>query len=386
MTGAWMQQAALGWLVYQLTGSAFYLGLIGSLSMVPSFLTAPVVGVIADKFDRRKIAMLMQVLTVIHAVAFALLVWTNLITIGLVIAFGILLGVVQGFDWPTRQSLVVELIDQRSDLGNAIALNSTVYNLARIVGPSTAGLILASGHGSWCFFLNAAACSLALLFMSRVRTSRHRVTPQPIEFVKELRAGAAYAWREPVIRRGLLLVALASGCIMPYAAMLPLFAAEVFHGDAKLYGRLSAAPAVGAVMGGLLLASRRDQSGLPQRILCVGLLASVILILFALSRSLTLSLAALVVLGGAMMMWTSTLNTQLQTAVVEQKRGRVMGFFNMAFMGGLPLGYFCFGWAAEHLGVAATVALGGVAGLAGNAWLHRGVLVRPALLLRRELA
>ncbi len=386
MIGSWIQQVALGWLVYRLTDSAFYLGLLGGIGTLPSFFIAPIAGVLADTFDRRRIVMLMQILTVVQAVVLALLVWTGAVTVAELLILSVFTGMIQGVDWPTRQSLLVHLVSERADLGNAIALNSTVFNLARIVGPTLAGTILAAGGDRLCFFLNAAACGLALVFINQVRTPKVRAAPLKIHFRRELAEGAVYIWRDSVIRRGIVLVVLASSCIMPYVALLPLFAADVFGGAAQLFAALAAAPAVGAVAGGLWLASRRNQKGLPQRILIVGVLASLSLILFGLSRSLPLSIAALTVLGGMMMVWMSSINTQLQTAIREEKRGRVMSFFTMALMGAMPIGYFIFGTLAERVGVATTVILGGIVALTGNLWLHREALTRQALLLRRRLA
>jgi len=376
-TGSWMQQVALGWLIYQLTGSAFYLGLIGGLGLLPSFFLAPIAGVLADAFDRRRILHVMQAATLAHALVLAWLVWSGSVTVPWLVGLSLFMGLVQGFDWPTRQSMLVHLVDERESLPNAIALNSTTFNLARLVGPGIAGVILSTSGSLLCFILNAFACMAGYFCVTRLRLpAPPKTTPGGaiIEFRlwRDLHAGAEYSWREPVIRRGILLCALASGCVMPYVALLPLFSAEVFSSEAGLYGLLSATPAVGAVLGGLLLAARRDQRDLTGRIFAVGLISSAGLLVFALSRLLPLSLAALVVLGGAQLLWIAGINTQLQAAVVDEKRGRVLSFYIMAFMGAVPVGYFTFGVLAESIGVAATCALGALTALLGNLWLHRG--------------
>jgi len=384
LMGSWMQQVALAWLVYRITGSGLALGISGSLSTLPSVFVAPMAGVLADRFDRRRIVMTMQTLTVIQSVILALLVWTNSASITVLFALSVTNGLIQGFDWPTRQSLVVHLVAEQKDLGNAIALNSTVYNFARVVGPSLAGAILALGGDSLCFALNGLCCGLALLFVTQVRTPASSCAPEKIQFFREFADGAAYIWREPDVRRNIALVALASGSIMPYTALLPIFAAKTFGGGAQLFAFLAAVPAVGAIAGGLLLASRRTTIGLSWQIRVVGAIASTALVVFALSSWLPLSIAALLLLGGAMMLWTSSINTQLQMAIPEAKRGRVMGFFSIALMGGLPIGYMIYGTLTAHFGAAATVSLGGIVGFIGNLWFNRASLPRSVLWLRRK--
>ncbi len=381
MTGTWMQQVALGWLVFEMTGSAFHLGLVGAAATIPSFALSPIAGVMADRFDRRRIVVTIQVFAAIHSLVLALLVAGGRATVEMLIGLSLLLGVAQAFDWPTRQSLVVHLVEGRTHLGNAIALNSTIFNLARIGGPSFAGLLLGLDRGAWCFGFAALASGLALAAMTRIRMSTTTAPRAGGAWGREFRAGAGYAWREPAIRRSLALVALASGCIMPYAALLPLFAAEVLAGDARLYGLLAAAPAVGAVTGGLLLARRASSAGLPRQIRAMGAIAPVSVAMFAVSRFLPLTLAALIVLGGAMMVWMSSINTRLQSTVVERMRGRVMSFFVMALMGALPCGYLVMGALAEHAGPTVAVLTGAALCLAGNFWLHRVARAeRPALL------
>lgn len=386
MMGSWMQQVALAWLVYRLTGSGLALGISGSLSTLPSVFVAPMAGVLADRFDRRRIVMAMQTLTVIQAVVLALLVWTNSASVTVLFALSVTSGLIQGFDWPTRQSLVIHLVAEQKDLGNAIALNSTVYNFARVVGPSLAGAILAVGGDSLCFALNGLCSGLALLFIVRVRTPASRSGSEKFRFFRQFAEGAAYIWREPEVRRNIALVALASASIMPYTALLPIFAAKTFGGGAQLFAFLSAVPAIGAIVGGLLLAARRTTEGLSWQIRIVGAVASAALVVFALSSWLPLSVGALLLLGAAMMLWTSSINTQLQTAIPEAKRGRVMGFFSIALMGGLPVGYMAYGTMATHFGAAATVSLGGIVGFVGNLWFNRASLPRSVFWLRRKTA
>lgn len=379
MTGHWVQQVALGWLVYRLTDSAFYLGLAGTFSLLPSLLLTPFVGVLADKVDRRRILLATQAAALVHSLLLVALVATGAADLPLLLGLSLFQGVIQGFDWTNRQSLLAQLVDDRADLPNAIALNSTFFNLARILGPSLAGfLLLVSGEAA-CFLAAALAEVAALQFTRRLRLPPHQVPAGPRPPVaEELRAGLRYAWHEPAIRRTLALVALSSATVLPYAALLPLFATRVFGGGPELLGLLNAAPAVGAVLGGLLLASRREQSGLDRRIFLAGIVTPAGAIGLALAPTLALALPALVLLGGAQISWMASMNTRLQTVVRDAMRGRVMSFFNMAFMAALPLGQLAFGAAADRFGVARVVATGALLALAGNLWLHRPERTSPA--------
>lgn len=380
MTGHWVQQVALGWLVYRLTDSAFYLGLAGTFSLLPSLLLTPFVGVLADKVDRRRILLATQAAALVHSLLLATLVLTGVASLPLLLALALFQGVIQGFDWTNRQSLLAQLVDDRADLPNAIALNSTSFNLARILGPSLAGaLIVASGEAA-CFLAAACAEAAALQFTRRLRLPPHPASAGPRPHVAdELREGLRYAWHEPAIRRTLALVALSSATVLPYAALLPLFATRVFGGGPELLGLLNAAPAVGAVLGGLLLASRREQSGLDRRIFLAGLITPVAALALALAPTLSLALPALTLLGAAQISWMASMNTRLQTAVRDAMRGRVMSFFNMAFMAALPLGQLVFGAASDRFGVTRVVAAGALVALAGNLWLHRRNRPAPVL-------
>ena len=379
MTGHWVQQVALGWLVYRLTDSAFYLGLAGTFSLLPSLILTPFVGVLADKVDRRHILLATQTAALVHSLLLATLVLTGAANLPLLLALAFFQGVIQGFDWTNRQSLLAQLVDDRADLPNAIALNSTSFNLARILGPSLAGvLIVASGEAA-CFLAAAFAEAAALQLTRRLRLPSHRAPTGPRPPVaNELREGLRYAWHEPAIRRTLALVALSSATVLPYAALLPLFATRVFGGGPEQLGLLNAAPALGAVLGGLLLASRQEQSGLDRRIFFAGIVAPAAAIGLAFAPTLILALPALTLLGGAQVSWMASMNTRLQTLVRDTMRGRVMSFFNMAFMAALPLGQLVFGAMSDRFGVTRVVATGAILALVGNLWMHRRDWKSPA--------
>ncbi len=370
-TGHWVQQVALGWLVYRLTDSAFYLGLAGTFSLLPSLLLTPFAGVISDKADRRRILLATQTAAFAHSLLLAAAVMSGVVSISLLLGMALLQGLIQGFDWTNRQSMLAELVDDRSDLPNAIALNSTSFNLSRVLGPMLAGLILTFSGEAACFIFAAAGEGLALLFTRRLRLAPYKKRSMQPAFFSELREGFLYAAHEPAISRTLALVAVASACVLPYTSLLPVFAARVFGGGPELLGLLNAAPALGAVLGGLFLASREDQTGLDRRIFLAGLLAAAAVAALALAPTLAVALPALAVLGLAHVAWLASMNTRLQTVVSDSMRGRVMSFFNMSFMAALPLGQLIFGATADHFGVRNVVLTGAVLAVVGNLWLHR---------------
>jgi MFS family permease len=380
MTGHWAQQVALGWLVYRLTDSAFYLGLAGTFSLLPSLILTPFVGVLADKVDRRRILLITQSAALVHSLLLATLVVTGATSLPLLLGLALFQGIIQGFDWTNRQSLLAQLVDDRADLPNAIALNSTTFNLTRILGPALASALLVASGEAACFLVAACAEGVALQLTRRLRLPPHHAQagPRP-HLADELREGLRYAWQEPAIRRTLALVALSSATVLPYAALLPLFATRVFHGGPELLGLLNAAPAIGAVLGGLFLASRREQSGLDRRIFIAGIVTPAAAIALAFAPTLALALPALALLGGAQISWMASMNTRLQTVVRDSMRGRVMSFFNMAFMAALPLGQLVFGAASDRFGVTRVVATGAFLALVGNLLLHRRERASPVL-------
>jgi MFS family permease len=380
MTGHWVQQIALGWLVYRLTDSAFYLGLAGTFSLLPSLILTPFVGVLTDNADRRRILIATQCAGLVHSSLLAVVAMSGVASLPLLLGFALFQGVIQGFDWTNRQSMLAQLVDDRADLPNAIALNSTFFNLARVVGPMLAAAMLALSDEAVCFLFAALAEAVALLFTRRLRLAPRSSGGTRVRMFTELREGLGYAWREPAIRRTLLLVALASALVLPYAALLPVFATRVFGGGPELLGLLNAAPAIGAVVAGLLLASRREQAGLDRRIYLAGVLTATAAGGLALAPNLGVALPILLLLGAGQISWMASMNTRLQTVVRDSMRGRVMSFFNMAFMAALPLGQLVFGAASDHFGVAGVVLAGAAICLVGNVWLHRRRSGFPAML------
>ena len=373
LVGTWMQQIAMSWLVYRLTGSALLLGTVGFTSQIPTFLVAPFAGVLADRSDRRALLLATQSLAMLQAFLLAYFVLSGSIQVWHIIALSLLLGLVNGFDIPIRQSFVIEMVEEKHSLANAIALNSSMVNAARLIGPSIAGLLIAVlGEGS-CFLLNGISYFAVLISLLAMR-----VAPRPARQVRssmlyELREGVSYAVGSVPIRVILLLMALISLMGMPYAVLMPVFAKEVLHGGPHTYGFLMASSGVGALTGTVYLASRRSVIGLGRLIAIACALFGAGVAAFALSGVLWISLFSLLISGFGAMVQVAASNTILQTIVDDDKRGRVMSFFTMSFMGMTPFGSLFAGAVAGQIGAPATVQIGGLACLVGAllfaAWL-----------------
>ncbi|HEY6008902.1 MAG TPA: MFS transporter [Geobacteraceae bacterium] len=380
LVGTWMQQVAMSWLVYRLTGSAFLLGVVGFVGQIPTFLLAPLAGVLADRWNRRRLLLCSQSLAMLQAVTLSYFVLTGTIQVWQLIVLSALLGIVNAFDMPVRQSFVVDLVDNKQDLGNAIALNSSMFNGARLIGPSVAGLLIAAFGEGVCFALNAASYLAVIVAMASMRLTPKESRGGGQHILSELRAGVAYAFAFTSIRSILLLLGLTSLMGMPYTVLLPVFARDVLHGGAHTYGFLMAAVGVGSFASTLFLASRRSVLGLGRVISAAAGIFGIGIAAFALSLTLPVSLLCLGLAGSGAMALSAASNTILQTIVDDAMRGRVMSFFTMAFMGTTPVGSLLAGTAAGRIGAPHTLLLGGVACLVG------GVLFARRLpLLRHEV-
>jgi MFS family permease len=372
LVGTWMQQVAMSWLVYRITGSAFLLGVIGFTSQIPTFLLAPVAGVLADRWNRRRLLIITQALAMFQAALLAVAVFSGVIQVWHIVVLSLLLGVVNAFDIPIRQSFVVEMVSRREDLGNAIALNSSMVNGARLIGPTIAGLLVASVGEGVCFILNSASYLAVLVALAAMRmepNSNHLRERRNV--FHELNEGFAYVIRFGPIRSILLLIALVSLTGMPYTVLVPVFAKEILHGGAHTFGFLMTAAGCGALAGTVYLASRKTVVGLGKLIVYATVLFAAGTAAFAVSSNILFSLAALVVAGCGAMMLVASCNTILQTILEENKRGRVMSFFTVAFMGMAPFGSFGAGTMAGIIGPRDTILLGSACCLVGAALFAR---------------
>lgn len=367
LTGTWLTRIATSWLVYRLTNSALLLGAVAFAGQIPTFLFAPLGGVLVDRLDRHRILLITQTLAMVQSFLLAYLALTETIGVWQILVLNAFQGGINALDTPARQAFVVEMVEDRADLPNAIALNSVMVNGARLFGPSVAGLLIATVGEGGCFLLDgfsylAVIGSLAAMTL-RPRGSASR-KGQILEGVKE---GFAYAFGFAPVRAIILLLGLVSLMGMPYTVLLPVFARDILQGGPTELGFLAAAPGVGALVGGVYLASRRTVLGLGRIIAIAGIIFSVALVAFSMSRVFWLSLLLLLVAGFGMIAQTAASNTILQTIVEEDKRGRVSSVYTMAFMGMVPFGSLLAGGLAGEIGPAHTLLLGGGCCLLGSA-------------------
>ena len=365
LVGTWMQSVAQSWLVYRLTGSSLLLGLVGFASQIPVFLLGSIGGAVADRYSRHRIVIATQTSAMVLAFILSALTLLGHIRVWQVMTLAALLGIVNAFDIPARQAFVVEMV-RSEDLINAIALNSSMVNGARIIGPAVAGVTVAAVGEGWCFFGNAVsyiAVIVGLLLMDVRPRERNRASATGLESIIE---GFRFVARTGPIRALLLLLGLVSLTGMPYAVLMPIFADKILHGGARGLGLLMGAAGIGALAGTLTLAAKREVRGLGRWIFFASVGFGASIILFALSRSFPLSIALLVPVGFSMMLQMSSSNTLIQTMVPDELRGRVMAVYSMMLMGMAPFGSLLAGAIANHLGAPHAVALGGLTCVAGS--------------------
>ncbi len=366
LVGTWMQQIALGWLVYRLTDSAFLLGLVGFAGQIPTFILASLAGVLADRYNRHKILIITQTLAMIQASILAVLTLTHTIQIWHIIFLSVFVGIVNAFDMPIRQSFVIDLVEDKSDLSNAIALNSSMFNTARLVGPTIAGILISILGEGLCFLLNAIsfiAVIIALLMMHIVPKIE---TIKKIKVLKGLKEGLLYAYNFKAIKVLLLFLGLVSLTGAPYTVLMPIFAKDVLKGNANTLGFLFGAVGIGALVGAVYLASRKSVLGLGRWIAISSIIFAFGLILFSFSQNYILSIILMLFTGFGMMVQMASTQTLLQTLVDDDKRGRVMSLYVMAFMGTAPIGSLVAGTLANNFGAPFTVLSGGIICLIGS--------------------
>lgn len=359
LIGTWMTRVATGWLVYRLTGSAFLLGLVSFASQIPILFLGPFAGVWVDRLNRHRVLVITQILSMLESFALAWLALGRVINVQEIVFLNLFQGAVNAFDMPARQALVIEMVEDPEDLGNAIALNSSLVNAARLIGPSLAGMIIAVVGEGYCFlidgfsYLAVIASLLAMVVIAKVSQHQHP------SVLSELREGWNYVRGSPPIRSILLLLTLISLVGMPYTTLMPIFAAQILHGGAHTLGFLMGAIGVGAMIGALRLAARESVLGLGRVLPMTAAGFGAGLVAFSASHQLWLSLLLLVATGFCFMQQMAASNTILQTIAEDDKRGRVMSFYSMAFQGVAPFGSLAAGIAASRIGAPYTLMIGG---------------------------
>lgn len=376
LIGTWMQQIALSWLVYRLTGSAFLLGVVGFTGRIPTFIFGSLAGALADRLNRHRTLVVTQILAALQASVLAILVLTKTIAVWHIISLSIVLGFINALDIPTRQSFVVDMIEKREDLGNAIALNSSLVNGARLLGPSIAGILIALVGEGVCFLLNALSFIAVIGALLAMKIERKKRQSRDRNFFQDVKEGFSYAFGFPPIRSLLLLLGLVSLMGMPFTVLMPIFAGEILQGGPRTLGFLMGAMGTGALAGTLYLATRPSVLGLGRVIVISAALFGAGLICFSFSRSYYLSLLLMLPTGFGMIVEMTSTNTVLQTLVEEEKRGRVMSFHMMAIMGMVPFGSLLSGTLATHIGAPGAVMISGIACIIGSVMFARKL---PAL-------
>jgi MFS family permease len=359
LIGTWMQVIAIGWLVYDLTNSALLLGMVGFFSQIPAFFLAPFAGAFIDRWNRHRILITTQTLSMIQAFILAFLTLTGRINVWHIILLSLSLGLINAFDMPARQAFVVEMVEKRSDLANAIALNSSMVNSARLIGPAVAGILVAIVGEGFCFLINGISFMsviVALLAMRIKKISRNKYSNNIAQDIKE---GFRYAFGFVPIRSILLFLGLVSLIGMPYTVLMPIFAKDILHGGPNFLGFLMASAGIGALIGGIYLASRRTVLGLGRILAAATSVFGLSLIIFSVSKNLWLSLSMMLISGLGMIIHIASVNTILQTITEDDKRGRVMSFFAMAFLGMSPFGSLMAGALANSIGASNTVLISG---------------------------
>lgn len=378
--GSWLQMIATSWLVYQLSGSALLLGLAAFAQQIPFLVLAPVAGVFVDRFDRRRLLIATNFIAALQAAAMFTVVALGVVQPWHLIAGNLVLGLVNAWDAPARQSILIQLVGGRTDLASAIALNSVMMNLARFLGPTLGGVLIAAFGEHWGFGVNAASYLAMLAALSRIPSRPSATASKRSGVLRQLAEGARYAYGFLPARCALLLLTAASLTVGSYVTLMPWFAREAFHGDSRTLGLLISAAGMGAVTGMVYLALRSGIRGLFGLIGWTVMVAGAALCLFSFSRSLWLALPALYFVGLGLMLTAASTNTVLQSIVPDELRGRVASLYVMSFIGMAPLGALAAGAVAERVGPPPTLAFCGLLGMAA-ALLYRTQLEA----IRREI-
>ena len=382
--GTWIQQIALSWLIYRTTGSGFLLGLSTFCSQIPMLLFLPLAGLFSDRYDRRKLMIVAYSFAMIQAVTLGMLTLAGTIQIWQILVLGFLYGTIMAFETPARQSLISQMVSDRDDLPNAIALNSVLMNSGRLVGPSIAGVLLVFISEGWCFLINAVSFVAIIGSVSMIRLAPQPRAGTSSSLRNELAVAARYAWNARPIRLFLALVALISLTASPYTVLMPIFARDVFGGDAHTLGFLVGSAGLGAVIGTAFLTTRPDVFGLSKLVPHTSAAAGVALMLVGASQVYWLSLLFMACLGFGIIVTAASVNMMLQTLVDEDKRGRIISFYAMAFLGIAPVGGLIAGSLAGQVGAPVTAMINGACCLLGTLALMRSL---PAVRvdLRRAL-
>jgi len=376
LIGTWVQQVAMAWLAYRLTGSPFLLGLLAAVGQAPALLLMPIAGSLTDRWSRLRILVVTQALSMALTLGLAAVALGGVVAVWHLVAVGALLGIVGALDVPARQAFVADVVEHRDDLGNAVALHSSVTNAARLIGPSIGGALVAVAGEGVCFLVNGASYGAVLAALVAMRLEP-RAAPDSAPVLRGLQEAGRYAAATRPIGAILLLLALVTLAGRPYTVLLPVFAVDILHGGPETLGWLMAASGSGALIGTLWLSAQRSVGRSGTTIALGAALAGAALVVFALSDLLWVSLALMFLTGFGVMLQLASSNALIQTVVADDKRGRVMGLYTMAFVGLAPVGTLLVGGLASTVGTARVVLLGGLCCLAGSLLFGRRLAAAP---------
>jgi MFS family permease len=368
LIGTWMTRLATSWLVYRLTHSALLLGIVGFSGQIVSFLLGPFAGVWVERLNRRKLLVWTQALAAVQSLALAALTLAHVINLWEIIALSAFQGLINAFDMPGRQSFLVQMVEDRKDLGNAIAINSSMANGARLIGPAIAGVVIGALGEGWCFLIDGVSYFAVIASLLLMHIKPMDIRRGASSMLEQMREGWDYVRTFRPIRTILLLFALISLMGWPYAVLLPIFAGQVLHGSAYTLGWLTGASGVGALISGLSLAIRKSVAGLTRMVQIAAAMLGSALILFGLSHVLWMSLVLMLFVGFGLMQCAAASNTIIQSLVTEDKRARVMSYYTMAFFGSAPFGSLLAGALAHRIGAPHTVIVTGACCVAGSIW------------------
>ncbi len=363
LIGTWMQRVAISWLVYRVTGSAFLLGLVSFLSLIPSLVLSPYAGSFVDRHNKYQVVKATQLALMIQAGAMALLVWLQWYSIPAICLLSLIQGIIAAFDNTGRQAMMAEIVPEKEDLPNAIALNSSVFNAARLIGPAIAGVTLSTIGEEACFLINFLSFIVVLVCLFYMKLDKSTTVPHEQDVWSELRDGYQYLKTEPDQSSLIVLLACSSLMVIPFTTLLPVIAKQVFNGNAETFSWFESAGGLGAMAGAIYMAALKPGRNIAHITIVASFLFAIGLILLAFSPTLVIALICTMLATIGMMIQTSSINTYLQTHSLPEMRGRTVSYYLMAFQGMLPVGSLLVGFMAERWGLEYTLAFEGVAGI-----------------------
>jgi MFS family permease len=363
LVGTWMQKTAVAWLVYRLTGSALLLGLVGFVSLIPSLVLSPFAGSLIDRYNRYKILMITQIVSMAQAGALAALIFFQYYSIPMIIVLSLIQGIINAFDVTCRQSLMVEMVDKKEDLPNAIALNSTMTNLARIAGPALAGILLSTFGEDFCFIGNFLSYVPVLLCLFMMKLNLTATPPSQKSIWLELEEGFRYVSGDKELSSMIILIGISSLFVIPFNTLMPIFAKDIFQGSAKTFSWFESAAGLGSVVSAMYMANLKSAKPLMKITMIASALFGLSLIFLSHAGSLPIALVFMTITGIGMMAQTSSINTYIQTHAVPEMRGRAISYFVMAYQGMIPIGSLLIGWTANAFGPRMAVTIAGIVGL-----------------------